>query len=302
MADEKKNDWANVKWPAAFVHTSEFTDSKGVDRTRAVLSIPSGTEINGMTVPNGYAVSTLLNDFALDDIANGERYVHVGFPADKKVELFGKDRETGKELPKIEVEAFALVKGIADGNKAFDEKGKSNWANVKWPAAFVHDKKFTDKNGVERVRAVCAIPAGVKINGEEIPAGYAVSTILGEKAQRDIMENQPYVHVAFKNDGNLELFGTDRDSGEKLPAIAVAPFDLCHGVAESNKAFEAAKEAKKAQPAERKPGDLKPAADKPKAPVQDQLITPDSDARAAGQSAAARGVDAQAKEVNRQRG
>lgn len=301
MADEKKPEWANVKWPAAFVHAKEFEDQKGVKRTRAVLSIPAGTEINGVAVPSGYAASVLLNDFALDDIANGERYVHVGFPTDKKVELFGTDRETGEKMKPINVDAFDLVKGIAAGNKAFDEKGSPDWANVKWPAAFVHKKEFEDRNGVKRTRAVLGIPSGVEINGVAVPPGYAASTLLGERALRDIMEGQPYVHVAFKNDGDLELFGTDRETGEKLQPIAVAPLELCHGVAESNKAFEANKKNKAEGAEQRKPSELKPAVDKPKAPVQDQLITPDSDARAAEQSAAARSVDAQNKEVNRQR-
>lgn len=298
MADEKKSTWANINWPAAFVHPQEFTDKNGVERTRAVCGIPSGVEINGVKLQDGYAVSTLLNDRAIDDIADGERYVHLGFPADKKVELFGTDRETGEKLPPMEVDAFDLVKGVAASNKAFDAKGKSEWANVKWPAKFVHPQEFVDKNGVERTRAVCGIPSGVEINGVKLADGYAVSTLLNERAKQDIVQGEPYVHLGFKNGENVELFGTDRESGEKLPTMAVAPFDLVKGIAASNREFEANKKGKSA---ERKPGEMKPAADKPKAPVQDQLITPDSDARAAEQSAAARGVEAQAKEVNRQR-
>lgn len=126
-----------------------------------------------------------------------------------------------------------------------DEK-KTAWANVKWPAKFVHPVQVEDKQGKVWDKAVCGLPSGVKINGVTLADGYACSIFLNDVAKKDIAENKPYVHVGFKGDQKVELFGTVRGTDEKLPKLEVSPFDLTHGIAENNKVFQEQLEARRA--------------------------------------------------------
>jgi hypothetical protein len=109
------DDYVNMRFPAAFVHAYEKTDKNGREWQKAYFNIPDGVKVNGISL-KGYAVDGFLNDYQVNQLVGGEKYVTYGIRKDEKVKAF---KGKGAERKELDIEPFALAKGLKENRESY---------------------------------------------------------------------------------------------------------------------------------------------------------------------------------------
>lgn len=113
-----KNEYANVKMPAAFLHTHTLTAKDGREFDKAYVHFPQGTKVNGIDL-SGYSCDVFLTDYMKQQMLAGEQ-VTLSFKADELVPIWtGTKGSEQYPYKRFEVNPWDLVKGIKAANEEF---------------------------------------------------------------------------------------------------------------------------------------------------------------------------------------
>lgn len=107
----KRTTFAHVKIPCAFVTPYTYTAKDGREYDKAYVSIPKGTNINGIDV-GGYSCSVFMNDRMTQQHLDGE-HVTLGFKSNEPISIWtGKKDSEQYPYKQFEVNPWNLVKAI----------------------------------------------------------------------------------------------------------------------------------------------------------------------------------------------
>lgn len=119
----KRTTFAHVKIPCAFVAPYTYTAKDGREYDKAYVSIPKGTNINGIDV-GGYSCSVFMNDRMTQQHLDGE-HVTLGFKSNEPISIWtGKKDSEQYPYKQFEVNPWDLVKAIKQQLHNYKEEKK----------------------------------------------------------------------------------------------------------------------------------------------------------------------------------
>lgn len=125
-----------------------------------------------------------------------------------------------------------------------DKDGKSEYANVKMPHAFLHPHTLTTEDGRSFEKAYVHFPQGTKVNGIDL-SGYSCDVFLTDYMKQQMLAGEQ-VTLGFKADELVPVW-TGTKGSEQYPykRFEVSPWDLVKGIKAANEEFKTAKAAER---------------------------------------------------------
>lgn len=202
--------------------------------------------------PASDAQIAFLNDLLQAGVVSADEMSRLGSDPTKQAasDLIGahSESEAFKAVQQARREraaaARAEAKAAKEAAKAPEVKGKSNYANVKMPAAFLTQHTFTAKDGREFDKAYVKLPAGVKVNGVDL-GGFSCDVFLNERMKQQMLAGEQ-VTLSFKTSEPVAVW-TGKKGDEQYPyqRYEVDAWDLVKGIKAEREEFAAGKAAER---------------------------------------------------------
>lgn len=114
----EKNEYANVRMPAAFITPHTYTAKDGREFEKAYVHLPQGTKVNNIDL-GGYSCDVFMTDRMKQQKLSGEP-VTLGFKADETVTVWtGTKGDEQHPYKRFEVKPWDLVKAIKATTEEF---------------------------------------------------------------------------------------------------------------------------------------------------------------------------------------
>lgn len=115
-----------------------------------------------------------------------------------------------------------------------------SYVNIKFPSAFVHPYRFTDKNGKDWDKAIVNLPPNTRMGGIDL-TGYSFDRILNSHQMSQIA-NGENVTFGLKEDERVTVF---KGSGQERAELQLDPWKLTKAVKAQREEYIAGKAAER---------------------------------------------------------
>ena len=124
------------------------------------------------------------------------------------------------------------------------DTGKTGFAHVKIPSAFVQPYTYTAKDGRTFEKAFVHFAQGTKVNGIDI-GGFSCDVFMNDRMKQQMLSGEQ-VTIGFKADEPVQVWtGKAGDEQNPYKKYEVKPWDLVKGLKAANEGFKAEKAAER---------------------------------------------------------